>query len=900
MYLISNFTGGELSPRLNGRSDIAKYRSGCRQIENFVVLPHGGARKRSGTKFLIEQASSSEAVRLHEFQYNTEQSYCLLFGPSYVWFFKDQGIITQAANTITGITAANPGVVTTSGAHGYSNGDKVYISGVAGMTEVNNRWFTIAGVTATTFEIVDTSAYAAYDSAGSAAEIVELATTYTESQLDDLDFAQIHDTLYIVHPDHPLRKLTRSSDTSWTLSTPTIDTGPFRTINGDRDHKLTPSDFNLATITGITQANPGVVTCSGGHSFVNGETVTISGVGGMTALNGNSYAVANATATTFELSGTDTSAMSAYTSGGQAVLDPTAYGTYNTGVTFTLTSTDAVFDADMVGGYFRLWEEGAESGATAPPFGDRNISVAVGDVYTYQGHVYGVGAISAAHSWLDYNRVPDHTSGTMRVHDASARYFDSDYLHSGYCVVKITAYTSSTVVTAEVVRYQMPDAVVTSGTSFWEEGAWSNHRGWPAAIAFHEQRLFLAGTVSDPGVIWGSVAGAYENFEDGADDNDALLYRVVTGQADIIRWLRSGRALMAGTTSGEFILAASNQNEALTPTNTKVMPQTSWGTSNADVVKVGNIVIYPQRNGEPTNNAKKIREYSYEFAADAFKSVDLTVFSEHITGDGVTELVYAREPDSIIYALRSDGVQIGLTYEQHQEVVAWHRHVLGGTGARIKSMAVIPGADGDDIYLSVERTINSGTVRYMEVLTQAFGDTAAKADAFFVDGGLTYSGSSTSTITGLWHLRGETVQVLNGGDREDKTVSATGSITLDNASDGANVHIGLGYVAKLETQELDQPSERGSAQGREKRIAKVWIRLLNSMLGKAGPDAANLEPLLYITGNETDMDSSPELFSGIAEIDFAGVWDQENRVYIEHDAPFPFHITGLLGQINVS
>lgn len=71
-----------------------------------------------------------------------------------------------------------------------------------------------------------------------------------------------------------------------------------------------------ATITGATQANPCVITAA--NSFSNGQKVFISGVVGMTELNGNVYTVANASGTDFELSGTDSSAYTAYSSGGTA------------------------------------------------------------------------------------------------------------------------------------------------------------------------------------------------------------------------------------------------------------------------------------------------------------------------------------------------------------------------------------------------------------------------------------------------------------------------------------------------------------------------------------------------------------------------------------------------------
>ena len=94
--LLSNFTGGELSPRVHGRVDIKKYAAGCHELINGIVVPHGGVRKRPGSRFVIPQLNNTDTVRLVEFQYSTEQAYVLVFGPNYCWFIKDRAIITHA------------------------------------------------------------------------------------------------------------------------------------------------------------------------------------------------------------------------------------------------------------------------------------------------------------------------------------------------------------------------------------------------------------------------------------------------------------------------------------------------------------------------------------------------------------------------------------------------------------------------------------------------------------------------------------------------------------------------------------------------------------------------------------------------------------------------------------
>lgn len=863
-FLASNFTGGELSPRLDGRVDITKYKNGLRVCENFTVLPHGGARKRSGTKFVVQQKSPTDTVILVPFQYNVEQSYMLMFGPGYVWFLKDQGIITFSGKTITAITKANPGVVTSNG-HGFSNGDRLILTGVGGMTELNNRQVVVAGVTTNTFQLtdtdgnnIDTSGYTTYTSGGLASEIVELTTTYEEDELATLAFAQSADTLYIAHKNHPLRKITRSSHTSWALEQPTINTGPFRTINPSRTNKITPSSFSASA---------------------------------------------------------------------------TSYGTHIVGETCTLTaSTSGTFHEDMVGGLFRLNEEGGSTGINAAPVGD-SVALSPGHVYTNEGNVYGVYAVNGTASWTGYTRVPSHDSGTVRVYagGSSTRFFDSDFLHPGYCIVRIIAYTSSTVVTAQIVRYQMPRSVVTGGTSYWEEGAWNDYRGYPRAIAFYEQRLFLAGSDSDPSVLWGSRSAAYEDFEDGADDNDALIYRITSGLADTIRWLMSGRVLTAGSSAGEYAVAASSQNEALTPSNFKASPQTSYGTSAVPPIRINQAVLYPQRQGDPSNASLKLREFAYAFEQDAFNSTDLTVFSEHIFGNGLSRLAYQTEPDSLIWVSRIDGQIAVCTYERTQEVIAWHRHVLGGEGARVNTVATIPGNDGDEVWLSVTRflgdpdeigqfvtedddyvlvsesgdrfiTEDTETVRYIEVMQPAFKDTADKTDAFFVDCGLSYAGNPTSTISGLWHLRGQGVKVLNNGSVETQTISSTGRLTLDRETTKA--HIGLQYGGILETEDIEAGAQAGTAQSRSKRINQLYIRLLNS-LGAArvvkvpnDPTEEELTETMYFRSAYMPLGTSPSLFSGLKEVDHPGGWEKYARVRIEHDDPLPFHVIGVVAELN--
>jgi len=266
---LTNFTGGELSPRLDGRNDLTKYPTGCKTLENFVVFPHGSAARRSGTQFVAEVKDSSAKTRLIPFEFSTTQTYMLEFGNQYIRFYKDDGQILESDVTISGATAADP-VVITATAHGYSNDDEISISGVVGMTELNNKRYLVANKTTNTFEItdidgndIDGSGFTAYTSGGVANRVYEISTPYLTAELFDIKFAQSADVMYITHPNHEVEKLSRTGHTSWTLADVDFTDGPYL-------------DDNITTTT----LNPSHHTVGTGRTLVASSTTGINGGSG--------------------------------------------------------------------------------------------------------------------------------------------------------------------------------------------------------------------------------------------------------------------------------------------------------------------------------------------------------------------------------------------------------------------------------------------------------------------------------------------------------------------------------------------------------------------------------------------------------------------------------------------
>ena len=292
----TNFTAGELTPKLAGQIDFKKYGNGVEILENMTVFPQGGASRRYGSRFVAEVKDSSKITRLIPFEFNIEQSYILEFGNNYIRFFKDNGQITETAKTITAITKANPAVVT-SNSHGYSNGDHVWIAGIVGMTRLNGRRFTVASSSTNTFALTgeNSSNYDTYSSGGTASKVYEVTTTYTEAMLYDLQFTQSADVMYIVQESLPPRKLSRTAHTTWTIADVAFSNGPYLDANTTAT-TLTPSsaskgsrDITASAVTGINDGQGWLASDIGREISMNSGKATI------TARTSSTVAVATVT-----------------------------------------------------------------------------------------------------------------------------------------------------------------------------------------------------------------------------------------------------------------------------------------------------------------------------------------------------------------------------------------------------------------------------------------------------------------------------------------------------------------------------------------------------------------------------------------------------------------------------
>lgn len=315
--------------------------------------------------------------------------------------------------------------------------------------------------------------------------------------------------------------------------------------------------------------------------------------------------------------------------------------------------------------------------------------------------------------------------------------------------MQITAFASATSVTADI---KGPTAAATTATVSWRLGKWNDTDGWPAVVGFIQQRLGFANTTKYPQTFWLSKSADIETFADEdkdgtVQDDSAIDYRFAALQVNTIRWLASRKKPVIGTSGGEWTLRS--EGAVLTPSDIVADFEVSGGVARIQPLEVRSRLLFAQ------TQARKLVEFAdvvQETGTQGYDSFDLTLLNDRIFADGVTQLAYQQEPDSVIWAARSDGQTPTLTYQPEQNVIGWARQIHGGSfqsgDAVIESVIAIPGQNGagqfkdssgrHEVWVAVKLDINGSTARHIEVLEKQFsGDLDLQEDAFYVDSGLT-------------------------------------------------------------------------------------------------------------------------------------------------------------------
>lgn len=416
----------------------------------------------------------------------------------------------------------------------------------------------------------------------------------------------------------------------------------------------------------------------------------------------------------------------------------------------------------------------------------------------------------------------------------------------------------------------------TTATSEFRLGAWSDELGWPTLVTIHEQRLVWSG-ITDYPWLWMSNSFNYHNFSPSdysgvIKDSNAVYYNMSTDKVAPVKWLASLGSLIIGTEMYEMRMYAAGA--ALSPGDSVVRKESTYGSHEALPIITDDTCIFIQRL------QRKVRAIAYDYTRDAYVGPELSVLAESLTIAGLKKVVHQREPNDIIWALCEDGKLLAITYDKEQEIVAWTRVELAGKDAKVVDLVAVPSASWkqDVLIMWVDRVVNGQVQRSVELLGKELLDNVALRDVSFLDASMRYQGESTDVITGLNHLIGETVRVMNrGGLHEDVPVDSEGRIRLERPI--ADGWIGLPYDAYFETLERDFGDKQISTKMSRARVHRLVLYILRTLGLEVFQQTRGLTTQLITFTPKSNMDTPPEPFSGEKEHDIMTAWTSPDMYY---------------------
>lgn len=429
----------------------------------------------------------------------------------------------------------------------------------------------------------------------------------------------------------------------------------------------------------------------------------------------------------------------------------------------------------------------------------------------------------------------------------------------------------------------------------WDPFANGNN---PATVAFHQQRMVLGGTRDNPASFFMSRTGDYENFRKSRplQDDDPVEYMLASGSIDEIKWVIGFGELLIGTSGAEY--KASSGGASITPNDVQINVESYWGSAGLAPLIIGNSVLHCQRSGS------HVRDLHYSWEKDGYAGNDLSLLAPQLVETHkIRQWAFQQSPGSTVWAVRDDGILLGLTYMQEQNVFAWSRHVTDG---KVLSVVVLSGDEEDAVLMVVEREIAGVRKYFLERLARRFRSDDRIEEAFFVDCGITAThAEAVEEIAGLDHLEGAEVAALADGSPEEGHVVKDGKIRLRYPARVA--HVGLNFRSVLAPLPVETDTQSGSTLGKRRAYGKCVLRLHRSVGGKyAASHAGDLfDASAWRDRHFYDLPFVPvrfgeavRPFSGDVEISLPSGQDNDTMIWIMQDRPMPFRLVAIAADVD--
>jgi hypothetical protein len=879
---------------------------------------------------------SNTAVRLVDFVYSLTQAYVLEFGDQTLRIIKNGAYVKLASQTISGITNANPAVATYTGSDTLVAGDQIYLT-VVGQQSVflNGRQFMVGTVdnALNTFTLkyldgtnVDSTAFGSFTS-GSFEEVYTVVSPYTSGMLADIQWAQSADVLTIAHPSVPPKNISRIADDSWTITSVSQDpvtvapssiamptftvgaTGLAYTVTAVDEDTGQESFMGLGvvkTISGITNANPAVVTYTGADLVNNGLPVYIAGVVGMTEVNGRYFIPANVNnaANTFELQGVDSSAYTAYSSGGTATncyyAENVTFPTASAPVIITFTTVTGAVEYNVyranIDGVFgfvgivrtgRFIDVGYSADTTDTPPERQTLFSASNDYPSTVTYIQQRRAF--ANSNNDVDTVWTSRIGQYDNFSKSRPLQDDD---------PIKFRMSGRQVNPVRHLLDLGKLVIFTGSGEWTAEGGDGGLITPTSINLRQYsysgasklRPIVAGGLAIYVQANGSIVRDLGfNFEsDSYRGNELSIYSShLVEEYELTDWAYQ-------QTPNSIVWIVRDDGVLLGVTYVREQQMVAWHWHDFQDAIVTNVCVIPEGGEDAVYlSLRRIIDGASVRTIERFVSryVDVDAPEEmkfmdaHATYDGRNT-----EPAETMTLTGAD-----YTFGHTLTITSANPFF---SASEVGNQIFLTGDDGEVIRFSL---VTYGST------TQMTGTADRDVPASLQNDATATWTRAVNEVQGLWHLENQFVSVLGDGTVIGSPNNAAYSqyyITQGTLALGADcygvIHIGLPYMSDLETLEIDSANSETVAD-KNKIFTKVSLHMEKTRGVWVGEDAPSdddddpLEGLVELKiRNAEGYNDSVTLLTGVEGTIIEGGWQKNGRVFVRQVDPLPMTVLAVM------
>jgi len=409
-------------------------------------------------------------------------------------------------------------------------------------------------------------------------------------------------------------------------------------------------------------------------------------------------------------------------------------------------------------------------------------------------------------------------------------------------------------------------------TTNWYEQSYSDLRGYPAAITFHENRLALAGTIAQPDSIWFSKISRYYNFDLGdAESADAIQVTASLGEVNQIRHLVSNRDLQVFTATSEMFVPSFDA-QPLTPTNIQVKRQTPFGIEYIRPQLLDGASVFVQTGGNI------VREYIFTDSEAAYTSIAISGIASHLVRNPVemnTLNGAVDRSESYLFMINSDGKMAVFNSNRAEKRAGWVEFTSQG---KFHSSVTVD----EKVFCNLVIDVGDGTENI--VLCQLTYD-------HNMDYAKNYTGTAGVFSVSSDFENGAVVNVISGNNYIGQFTVAGGNVDVSAVDASLTVaEIGLKFDVNLTTNPIDVSLSNGPVTGKPRALASVILDLNNTL----STSVNNTNLVIRNTTDDLSLQQQP--FTGKKEFRLLG-YSRDPQITISQNAPLPMQVNGLVAEL---